>query len=208
MVDKALVIHKLRPPDEQTPLRILFSACLAGLACGYDGSTYGRHDHLRRILGHPKVRPILFCPEDFSFGTPRAMCDIHGGTGIDVLEGKARVLTEAGDDWTEGMVRASERMLAIARENQVDLAILMDISAACGSTVIYSGNRFGSEKKYQSGMGVCAAQLHRNRIPVISQRDFRSLEILYSKLEPGYLIAPEAIDHHQTDWYRDYFGQE
>jgi uncharacterized protein YbbK (DUF523 family) len=134
------------------------------------------------------------------------MCDIHGGDGLDVLEGRAKVLSESGKDWTEGMVRASEEMLRIAKENAVELAILMDVSAACGSQVIYEGNRFGAEKKYQIGMGVCAAQLHRAGFKVISQRDFAALEILYAKLDPQHRIDPEKLDHLQHPWVVEHFG--
>jgi hypothetical protein len=34
----------------------------------------------------PNVQVFNFCPEDFSFGTPRALCNIHGGDGFDVGE--------------------------------------------------------------------------------------------------------------------------
>ncbi len=45
------------------------------------------------------VKAVTFCPEDYSFGTPRSLPDIHGGNGFDVLDGKARVLTDKGEDW-------------------------------------------------------------------------------------------------------------
>ncbi|MCB0697761.1 MAG: hypothetical protein KDC07_10375, partial [Chitinophagaceae bacterium] len=77
---------------------------------------------------------------------------------------------------------------------------------ACGSQVIYDGNRFTEEKKYQIGAGVCAAQLMRNGFKVISQRDYASLEQLYSKIDPTHIINPDATDHHQIEWYRTYFG--
>ena len=134
------------------------------------------------------------------------MCDIHGGNGDDVLDGKAKVLTESGIDWSEGMIRASEKMLDVAQKNNVELCVMMDISAACGSQVIYSGNRYAENKIYQIGKGVCAAQLMRNGFQVISQRDFASLEILYSKLDSHHIVAETAIDHHEGEWYRGYFG--
>jgi len=79
------------------------------------------------------------------------------------------------------------------------------IKAACGSTVIYSGNRFAETKVYQIGEGVCAALLRKNGIPVISQRDFASLEILYSKLDVNHQINSEMINHADTAWYKEYF---
>lgn len=199
-------VRSLRIPTNTEPLRLMLSACLTGITCGYDGSANGSYPSALKLLNYDTVKVTTFCPEEYSFGTPREMCDIHGGTGMDVLEGKARVLTENGADWTEGLIRASEKMLQIALDNNIELAVLMDISAACGSQVIYDGNRFAPEKKYQIGAGVCAAQLMRNGIKVISQRDYASLEVLYSKIDPTHTINPEAIDHHQIQWYKDYFG--
>jgi uncharacterized protein YbbK (DUF523 family) len=199
-------IRQLRRPDPERPMPILFSACLTGLLCGYDGSSYGDFPVLTTLLQSPAVRVVRFCPEDYAFGTPREMCDIHGGTGADVLDGKARVLTESGIDWTEGMIRASLKMLETAMKNEVELAILMDTSAACGSQVIYDGNRFAADKKYQTGMGVCAAQLARHGIPVIAQRDYASLETLFEMLDPTYQADLSKKDHHQTEWYLDYFN--
>lgn len=199
-------IRFLRTPTEQEPLRILMSACLTGMKCGYDGSSYGEYPSALKLLDYPNVKIIRFCPEEFSFGTPREMCDIHGGTGLDVLNGTAKVLTESGVDWTEGMISASQKMLFIAQHEKIDLAIMMDTSAACGSQVIYEGNRFAPDKKYQIGMGVCAAQLKRHGFTVISQRDFKCLEILFSKIDPEHVVDTTKRDHHDTEWYKSYFG--
>lgn len=200
-------IRSLRSPTEKDPLKILMSACLTGMKCGYDGSSYGEYPSALKLLTYPNVKIIRFCPEEFSFGTPREMCDIHGGTGIDVLNGTAKVLTESGNDWSEGMIKASQKMLIMAQTEKIDIAIMMDTSAACGSQVIYDGNRFSSNKKYQIGMGVCAAQLTRNGFTVISQRDFKALEILFSKIDPKHKIDSTQLDHHETEWYKSYFGK-
>jgi uncharacterized protein YbbK (DUF523 family) len=198
-------LKNLRIPTQEDPLRILMSACLAGVTCGYDGSTNGDYPAALKLLNYNTVYVTRFCPEEFSFGTPREMCDIHGGTGMDVLNGNARVLTESGKDWTEGMIRASEKMLSLAIQHEIELAVLMDISAACGSQVIYDGNRFRENKVYQIGAGVCAAQLIRNGFKVISQRDLASLEIVYSKVDKNYQIDPSKVDHDEIEWYRNYF---
>lgn len=206
MADKNLT-KLIRKPSKENPLRILMSACLKGLKCGYDGSSYGEYPSALKLLKYETVKIVRFCPEEFSFGTPREMCDIHGGNGMDVLNGKAKVLTESGKDWTEAMIRASEKMLEIAMKEKVEIAIMMDTSAACGSQVIYDGNRFNENKKYQIGMGVCAAQLNKNGFIVISQRDFASLEVLYSKIDDKHQIDNQKVDHHETDWYKSYFGK-
>lgn len=198
-------ITELRTPTPDNPLRILMSACLTGLACGYDGTSYGEYPGALKLLTYKNVRVIKFCPEEYSFGTPREMCDIHGGTGFDVLDGKAKVLTETGKDWTEGMINASLKMLETAKRENIELAIMMDISAACGSRVIYDGNRFSENKIYQIGAGVCAALLMRNGFMVISQREFASLEILYSRIDSSHKIDLTKKDHNETEWYKQYF---
>jgi hypothetical protein len=78
------------------PLRILASGGLPGQTCGYDATTYGDHPMLAKLFGLPNVRVFNFCPEDFSFRTPRAVGNIHGGDGSDVPAGRATVKTDDG----------------------------------------------------------------------------------------------------------------
>ena len=198
-------LKSIRKASTEKPLRVLFSACMTGVVCAWDDSAYTEFASVRQLLSYSNLKAITFCPEHFSYGTPRALCDIHGGTGIDVLEGRARILTEEGEDWTEGIIKASEKMLELAVREKVELAVLLDISASCASQVIYGGARRKSGTPYLSGAGVCAAQLIRNGIPVISQRDFASLQVVYSSLDPAFQADENALDHHQTDWYRQYF---
>ncbi len=204
MSDKAY-LKQLRVPTKDNPLRVLVSACLTGIMCGVNGDSNGEYPIVLKLLKYDTLKIVTFCPEDFSFGTPREMCDIYGGIGLDVLNGKAKVLTSSGIDWTDGMIKASEKMLEIAQKNKIELAVMMDISAACGSQVIYDGNRYAEEKKYQIGMGVCGAQLTRAGFKVISQRDFASLEMLYSKVDGTHTIDTKAKDHNEGDWYKEYF---
>jgi uncharacterized protein YbbK (DUF523 family) len=187
----------------QNPLKVLMSGCLAGQNVLVDGGNAGDHPTGRRFLRLPNVQVVAFCPENYAFGAPREMPDIHGGDGHDVLDGRARVLSETGKDWTDGMIAAAHRMLQIARENEVRLAVLMDISAACGSQVIYRGAR--ATAAHQIGQGVCAALLVRNGVAVVSQRDFRTLNAIFRKLDGKSGFRPELSDHHQIGWYRDYF---
>ncbi len=197
----------LRTPTIDDPLRILVSACLIGTQCGVDGTSYGEYPTVHKLLHYKNVRLLPFCPENFSFGTPREMCDIHGGTGEDVLDGKAKVLTESGVDWTEGLIKAAERMVTVAKLNKVELCVMMDISAACGSTVIYDGNRLVKNPVYQIGEGVCTALLRRNGFQVISQRDFASLEQLYNTIDPAHLVDVASKNHRDGEWFVGYFGK-
>ncbi len=196
----------LRVPSADDPLRVVVSGCLAGWACGVDGSDYGLGAVLRDLLALPTLRVFAFCPEDHGMGTPRTTPDLHGGDGFAVLRGKARVLDEHGVDLTEKMLAGARAMLAHAHEHQAELAILTDTSAACGSQVVSDGCRFDDPRRFTAGVGVATALLLESGIPVVSQRDFRTLEKLRALLEPGHAPDRTAIDHHETDWYRATFG--
>ncbi len=190
----------LRVPTPENPWRILVSGCLANWPCGVDGTDYGMGDVLASLLALPTVRPVPFCPEQHGMGTPRTMPDLHGGDGFDVLAGRARVVDEHGTDLTEQMLAGAEAMVNVALQERVELAILTDMSAACGSQVISLGCRLVTERKFQKGVGVAAAMLLRAGIPVVSQRDHRTIGLLRSRLEPGYAVEGGALDHHEHPW--------
>lgn len=159
------------------------------------------------FFAHERVEAPAFCPEDAGLGTPRGWPDIHGGDGMDVLEGRARVLDPEGHDLTEGMIAGGEAMVRFARSHAVDFAILLDMSGACATQVISDGSRFVEKRAYRRGVGVAAACLVRAGVPVVSQRDFRTLDRLQARLDPGHVTDPEARAHHETEWYRGFFGE-
>lgn len=200
-------VDSLRAADPSDPLRVLVSGCMVGWQVGVDGTDYGMAGVLDDLLALPAVTAVPFCPEDTGLGTPRSMPDLHGGDGFGVLDGTARVLDEHGRDLTEGMLRGARAMLAAAQEARVELAILTDMSGACGSQVISDGCRLVEERRYQRGVGVAAALLLRHGIPVVSQRDYRTLGLLRARLDPTFTPDPAARDHHESDWYRDYFAE-
>jgi len=194
------LVDELRSPTAADPWRALISGCLAGWSCGVDGSDYGLGVKLGDLLALPTLRALAFCPEQHALGTPRTMPDIHGGDGFDVLAGKAKVLDEHGVDLTAKMVEGARAMLAFARAERAELAILTDASAACGSQVISDGCRLVEVRRHQKGVGVATALLLEAGIPVVSQRDFRSLARLRARLEPGYEPPDDARDHHEHPW--------
>lgn len=198
-------IARLRAPSASDPWRVLISGCMAGWACGVDATDNGMGAALGTLLQLPTLRAFPFCPEDVGIGTPRTMPDLHGGDGRDVVAGRARVEDEHGADLTEAMLRGARAMLAFARSERVDLAILTDMSGACGSQVISDGCRFDEPRRYQAGVGVATALLLEAGVPVVSQRDFRTLGLLRARLDPAFDPDPDALDHHQTPWYRGAF---
>lgn len=192
-------------PD--APLRLLVSGCLNGMPCGVDGTSYGNYPLAKHILSLPNVRALPFCPEERAFGTPRETPNVHGGNGHDVLDGTRRVHmdTDAMPDVTEGLVREARNMAAFAIDRGAHLALMMDISGACGSTCIYDGRR--KDKRYLRGPGVAGAAVMRAGFPVVSQRDERTWRAVLDKLG-GLLNAPltDGLDHHEREWYRAYFA--
>lgn len=185
---------------------MLVSGCLVGRGCGVDGSDNQMGDALGDLLALPNLTATSFCPEEHALGVPRGTPDIHGGDGHDVLDGRARVFDQNGNDLTVAMVDGANAMLKHALAENVELAILTDMSGACGSQVISDGCRFDDARRYRRGYGVAAALLARAGIPVCSQRDFRTLQALRAHIDPGHSPDPSARDHHETDWYREYFG--
>ncbi len=191
-------------PDK--PMKILLSACLLGDKCGVDGNAYGPFFYIEKIVSLNNVSCVKFCPEHFSFGTPRNTPDIVGGNGFDVLKGTARVISSEGEDWTEGMLKAAKAMLTLAIKENIDVAILTDFSAACGPQVIFDGVRNKEALRYQKGPGVCAALLVQNGFKIIGHKDFKTLGFLHKKLDPRHQLNPSQRDQHETEEYLKLFG--
>ena len=129
--------------------------------------------------------------------------DLHGGDGFDVLYGTARVLDEHGKDLTDGMIVGANAMVLKAKESNVLFAVLMDSSGACGTQVVYEGCRFDDPPQRQRGAGVAAAALARAGIPVVAQRDFKTIGLLLARLDPEFVPDPNACDHQESAWVRE-----
>jgi uncharacterized protein YbbK (DUF523 family) len=184
------------------PLRVLFSACLLGNETGWDGEAYTEPLAVR-LSKLDRVRSVAFCPEDVSLGTPRPLTTLYDGHGRDVLAGRARVLETTMRDVTEQLVAGAKAMAKAARQAEVELAVMMDVSDSCGSHVVYLGHP--EKRRYQQGPGVAAALLMSEGIPVLAQRDYATLGRLLAALDPSFVPDPEAFDFVDHPWYRDYF---
>ncbi len=145
----------------------LVSACLLGIPTAYDGG--GRlQAELLPLAARGQLAPI--CPEAAGgLPTPRPPAEIVGGDGDDVLDGRARVVTIAGEDVTAAYLRGAERALAVAQRYGVAGAILKQHSPSCGSDCIYDGSHTG---KLKAGQGVTAALLQRHGIDIWSEDDY------------------------------------
>lgn len=143
---------------------ILVSACLSGINCRYDGRNACKEE-IMRLVREGKAIPV--CPEQLGgCPTPRPAAEIRGGTGADVLDGRARVINLNGEDVTQNFIRGAEETLLIARMVKAKKAILKSKSPSCGFGVIRDGTFTGG---YRKGNGVTAELLAREGIVIADE---------------------------------------
>ncbi len=134
------------------------SACLLGQACRYDGNTLPESQRPDLDTATPII-PL--CPEQMGgLPTPRFPAQIHGGDGADVLDGKARVINDNGEDVTQFFLRGAQETLALCRSLGITEVMLKSRSPSCGVGYIYQGE--GLVK----GDGVTVALLKRSGVKV------------------------------------------
>ena len=148
----------------------IVSACLAGANCRHDGCNK-RDERVARLVAEGRAIPV--CPEQLGgLSTPRTPADLVGGTGADVLEGRARVVDHQGRDVTEQFVRGANETLMIAQAAGATHAILKENSPSCGCKRTYV-KRTGTDENAQRvpGQGVTAALLKREGVEVVSEEE-------------------------------------
>ena len=139
---------------------IIVSACLLGFNCRYDGG-----NHPEEALFAPALKKFLVpvCPEQLGgLSTPRAPSEIQGGDGLDVIEGKARVVSASGRDVTDCFLRGAQEIARFMKLMEISIAIMKEKSPSCGVFHIKSGGAI------LRGAGVTSALLTKNGIRVIS----------------------------------------
>ena len=113
---------------------------------------------------------VPVCPEEESgLPTPRPAAEIVWGTGEDVLNGRARVLTTEGEDVTAYFLHGAQYAADVAAANGIEVAVLKANSPSCGCGRIYDGTFSGA---VMDGDGVTAALLKRKGVRVISEHEF------------------------------------
>lgn len=171
----------------------LVSACLLGISCRYDGNHSLDPALVAKLVtktntsgpaeGPPAAGApdppdhaprgwIPVCPEQLGgLPTPRPPAEIEGGTGHDVLAGRARVVTRADQpgEVTPAFLRGAYATLQLARLAQVRGAILKEKSPSCGVHLIYDGTFQG---RLRAGPGVTAALLQKEDITVLTAEEF------------------------------------
>ena len=141
-------------------LPVLVSACLLGRECRYDGSQ-NRDRALERELAAGGMRAVPFCPEEHGgLGTPRPPAWIEKESAAAVLDGRSRVVTDAGADVTAGFLAGAQGALAACRAHGIGIAYLKERSPSCGTCNTHVG------KSLAGGPGVTTELLRRNGIEV------------------------------------------
>src|SRR3989442_841507 len=145
---------------------VLVSACLAGRECTYQG-THRAHKEVLDLVA--SGRAVLVCPEEEGgLPTPRPEAEIGGGSGIDVLDGRTRVVDVDGVDVTKEYTAGARIAVERADQKGCRVAILKARSPACGCGAIYDGSFEGA---LRDGDGVAAAALRRHGIELFTDEE-------------------------------------
>ena len=141
-------------------MKIMVSACLLGTNCKYSGGNNYNEKVIEFVKGH-EVIPV--CPEVAGgLPTPRTPCEIVNG-----------VVTNADGESKDKEFRAgAAKCLELAKEKEIDLAILQSRSPSCGVNQIYDGTFSGTRIP---GSGIFAGILNENGFKVIDLEDIDKL---------------------------------
>ena len=136
----------------------MVSACLIGQKVKYNGGDNYSEKLMKFLEGH-EVIPV--CPEVAGgLSVPRASCEMVNGIVMNT-EGESK-----DREFREGALKC----LAIAKEKQIDLAILQSRSPSCGVKMIYDGTFSG---KLIPGSGIFATMLKDAGFKVMDVEDIQ-----------------------------------
>lgn len=141
-------------------IKILISSCLLGNNCKWNG----RNNARELIMSiKDKVEFIPVCSEVLGgLPTPRIPSEIVGD----------RVINEINLDVTDHFLEGAEKVLRIAKENNVKYAIFKERSPSCGVHQIYNGK---FERTATEGKGITTRLLEKNGIRVYSDEEIEIL---------------------------------
>nr|WP_310787757.1 DUF523 domain-containing protein [Fusobacterium nucleatum] len=146
-------------------IKVLISACLLGDNVKYSG---GNNLTLELVILLEKynVDIVKVCPECFAgLPIPRVPSEIK----------ETKVFSKDGRDITEEFLSGAEKTFKIAKENQIDFAILKERSPSCGSSYIYDGSFSG---KVIQGQGLTVRKLNEENIVIFSEENLNKIDFL------------------------------
>lgn len=139
---------------------ILVSACLLGVNCKYNGGN-NYNQKIFDLVKEGKAIPI--CPEQLGgLTTPRRPVELT------VIKGKKYAIDSKGNDVTENFEKGALEVLKLAKDLNIEKAVLQARSPSCGVGKIYSGKFDG---KLINGNGMLAQLLINNGISVFNIED-------------------------------------
>lgn len=141
-------------------MNILISACLMGINCRYNGESEIVKE-LEELKNKYNLIPV--CPEIYGgLKTPRNPAE----------RVKDKVLTNNGEDVTEGYAKGAEEILKLAKFYDCKYTILKERSPSCGFGRIYDGT---FSKTTIDGNGVTADLLAKNGVKIIGESKIQEL---------------------------------
>lgn len=139
---------------------ILVSACLVGINCKYSGGN-NYNQKIFDLVKEGKAIPI--CPEQLGgLNTPRKPVELK------VINGKRYAIDNEGNDLTENFERGALEVLNLAKNLNINKAILQPRSLSCGVNKIYSGI---FDNKLVDGNGILTELLKQNGIDVLTPNE-------------------------------------
>jgi uncharacterized protein YbbK (DUF523 family) len=139
---------------------LLISACLLGVPCRYDGKSKG-NELCKSLEKHFYLIPI--CPEVLGgLSTPRLPCERQG----------SKIICCDGSDRTKEYTDGAHEALKIAKEHNVQYALMKEKSPSCGKEFCYDGS---FQKVLIRRMGVTSELLTENGITVFSENEIAAL---------------------------------
>ena len=140
-------------------MNIMVSACLLGHRCKYNGGD-NYCEEARALTDSHNVIPV--CPESAGgLPTPRPPCEIVDG----------EVMGRDGVSRDREFRAGAAQCLELAREKNIDLAVLQSRSPSCGVKSIYDGTFSG---RLIEGMGVFAEMLKDSGFCVMDVEELKN----------------------------------
>ncbi|NUM34635.1 MAG: DUF523 domain-containing protein [Candidatus Brocadiae bacterium] len=153
---------------------ILVSACLFSIPCRYDGNRASNclSEEIQSFLKQNFVL-VPVCPEQSGgLSTPRKCMEIQGGDGFGVLEKKAFVKSQDGENFTSRLILGAEIVYNIALITKATMMLGQRKSPSCSCSQIYEGSFQG---KLIQGYGVTTAFLSNHGIKVLDTENMDTL---------------------------------
>ena len=144
-------------------IKVLISACLLGDNVKYSGGN-NLTPELVTLLEKYNVKIVKVCPECFAgLPIPRVPSEIRGD----------KVYGKDGRDITKEFLVGAEKTYQVAKNKEIDFAILKERSPSCGNSYIDDGSFSG---KVIQGQGLTVRKLNEENIVIFSEENLEEIE--------------------------------